>query len=195
MCSINRQHSGCLGGSVRWATDFGSGHGLAVCEFEPRVGLCANGSEPGAYLGFCASPSLYPSPAHALCLSLNNKQTLKNFCFKQTTLHSCWPVLNPQMNPVSQATPERGSALPGECAWVSLSSGMMGGEVWRPALNQISRNIRRTALGWEYGRAAGEVASRQGVRGALLNPIRTAGLRCPPPRPCPPQSRHTWPAG
>lgn len=46
-----------------------------------------------------------------------------------------------------------GKHLPWDCAWVSLSSGTMGGEVWRPALNQISRNIRSTALGWEYGRA------------------------------------------
>ena len=29
-------------------TDFGPGHDLAVREFEPRVGLCADSSEPGA---------------------------------------------------------------------------------------------------------------------------------------------------
>ena len=52
-------------------------------------------------------------------------------------------------------TPEQASSLPWDCAWVSLSSGTMGGEVWRPALNQISRNIRSTALGWEYGEAGG----------------------------------------
>ena len=34
--------AGHLGGSVGWASDFGSGHDLAVCEFEPRVGLCAD---------------------------------------------------------------------------------------------------------------------------------------------------------
>ena len=39
---------GRLGGSVGWASDFGSGHDLAVREFEPRVGLCADRSEPGA---------------------------------------------------------------------------------------------------------------------------------------------------
>ena len=27
--------------------DLGSGHDLMVCEFEPRVGLCADGVEPG----------------------------------------------------------------------------------------------------------------------------------------------------
>ena len=39
---------GRLGGSVGKAADFGSGHDLAVREFEPRVGLWADGSEPGA---------------------------------------------------------------------------------------------------------------------------------------------------
>ena len=39
---------GHLGGSVGWAADLGSGHDLTLCEFEPRVGLCADRSEPGA---------------------------------------------------------------------------------------------------------------------------------------------------
>ena len=30
----------------RATRDFGSGHDLTVCEFEPRVGLCAEGAEP-----------------------------------------------------------------------------------------------------------------------------------------------------
>ena len=47
--------------------DFGSGHDLTVGEFEPRVRLCADSSEPGAYFRFCVSLSL-PSPAHALSL-------------------------------------------------------------------------------------------------------------------------------
>ena len=41
-------NKGSLGGSVGWASDFSSGHGLAVHGFEPRVGLCADSSEPGA---------------------------------------------------------------------------------------------------------------------------------------------------
>ena len=40
----------------------------SVSEFEPRVGLCADGSVPRACLGFCVSFSLCPSPAHALSL-------------------------------------------------------------------------------------------------------------------------------
>ena len=49
---------GRLGGSVGWAADYGSGHDLAVRGFEPRVGLCADSSEPGACLGFWVSLSL-----------------------------------------------------------------------------------------------------------------------------------------
>ena len=49
---------GRLGGSVGEASDFGSGHDLALREFEPRVGLCADCSEPGACFRFCVSLSL-----------------------------------------------------------------------------------------------------------------------------------------
>ena len=62
------------------ASDFGSGHDLVVHEFEPRVGLCADGSEPGACFGF-GSPSLCPLPVHTPSLSLKNKLTLKNNFF------------------------------------------------------------------------------------------------------------------
>ena len=72
---FKKRQEGRLGGSVGRVSDFGSGHDLAVCEFEPRVGLCADGSEPGARFGFCVSLSLCPSHAHAL--SLNNKYTLR----------------------------------------------------------------------------------------------------------------------
>ena len=41
--------------------------------FEPRVGLCADSSEPGACFRFCVSLSAFPSPAHALSLSKINK--------------------------------------------------------------------------------------------------------------------------
>ena len=54
---------GRVGGSVSWASDFSSGHDLVVCGFEPRVGLCADSSEPGACFRFCSSS------ACALCLS------------------------------------------------------------------------------------------------------------------------------
>ena len=48
LVNLRRFHLGRLGGSVGWAADFGSGHDLAVREFEPRVGLCADSSEPQA---------------------------------------------------------------------------------------------------------------------------------------------------
>ncbi|XP_049509020.1 nucleoporin Nup43 isoform X2 [Panthera uncia] len=46
------------------------GHDLTVREFEPRVGLWADGSEPGACFQFCVSLSLCPSPVHVLSLSV-----------------------------------------------------------------------------------------------------------------------------
>ena len=53
--------------------------------FEPRVGLCADSSEPGACFRFCVSlshtdsmfPSPCPSPVRAFSLSLKSKSTLK----------------------------------------------------------------------------------------------------------------------
>ena len=46
----------------RLTLDFGSGHDLAVCEFEPRVGLRADSSEPGACFRFCVFPLSLPFP-------------------------------------------------------------------------------------------------------------------------------------
>ena len=62
---------GCLGGSVSWVSDFGSGHDLTACEFESHVRLCDDSSEPGACFEFCVPLLLCPSPAHALSLSLS----------------------------------------------------------------------------------------------------------------------------
>ena len=62
---------GCLGDSVGWVSYFGSGHDLTVRVFKPHVGLHADSSEPGVCLGFCISPSLCLSPAHALFFSLS----------------------------------------------------------------------------------------------------------------------------
>ena len=64
---------GRQGGSVRWASNFGPGHDLVVCGFEPRVGLCADSSEPGACFWFCVSLSLCSSLAYAMSLSLCQK--------------------------------------------------------------------------------------------------------------------------
>ena len=79
---------GRLGGAVGWVSDFSSGHDLAVREFEPRVGLWADGSEPGACFGFCVSFSLCPSPARALsvCLSLSKINVKKKIEKKKNLL-------------------------------------------------------------------------------------------------------------
>ena len=70
---IKEAVQGHLDGSVGWASDFGSGHDLMVCEFKPLDGLCADSSEPGACFGFCVFLSLSPPPL-MLCLSLSQKQ-------------------------------------------------------------------------------------------------------------------------
>ena len=44
-----------------------------VCEFKPRVRLCADSSEPGACFRSSVPISLYPFPIHALSLSKINK--------------------------------------------------------------------------------------------------------------------------
>ena len=73
--SLNEKlaEQGSLGGSVSYASNFSSGRDSTEREFKPRVGLCADSSEPGASFGCCVSLSLGPSPAHALSLSLKNK--------------------------------------------------------------------------------------------------------------------------
>ena len=54
-------------GSVGGASDFGSGHDLAVHEFEPHIGLAAVSTEPTLDP---LSPSLCPSPTCSLSFSL-----------------------------------------------------------------------------------------------------------------------------
>ena len=79
--SLTGKWMGDLGDSVSWASDFSLGHDLKVHEFEPRVGLCADSSEPGACFRFCVSLSVCPSPlifSLSLCLSLSLSLSLKN---------------------------------------------------------------------------------------------------------------------
>ena len=58
-------------GAPGWRSRLGvrlqPGHDLAVREFEPRVGLWADGSEPGACFRFCVSLSL-PPLEYQLCV-------------------------------------------------------------------------------------------------------------------------------
>ena len=64
---------GHLGGLVDKASDFGSGHDLKVCEFEPKVGLWADSSESGTCFGFCVSLSL-PLPHPCSVSKINTKE-------------------------------------------------------------------------------------------------------------------------
>ena len=61
------------GGLVGEASD--SAHVMIsrLVESEPQVGLCADGSEPGARFGFCVSLCPCPCPAHALSRSVSQK--------------------------------------------------------------------------------------------------------------------------
>ena len=52
--------------------DFGSGHDLAVREFEPRIGLWADSSGPEP-VSDSVSPFLSAPPPLVLCLSLSQK--------------------------------------------------------------------------------------------------------------------------
>ena len=88
-------HIGAPGWHSRLSVRLQPGHDLAVREFEPRVRLWADGSEPGASFRFCVSLSLCPSPVHALSLSVpkinkrwKNKKSLnlKSKQTKQTSL-------------------------------------------------------------------------------------------------------------
>ena len=72
---------GAPGWRSRLSVRLQPGHDLAVREFEPRVRLWADGSEPGACFLLCVSLSLCPSPVHALSLSVPkiNKRWKKKF--------------------------------------------------------------------------------------------------------------------
>ena len=61
---------GAPGWRSRLSVRLQPGHDLAVREFEPRVRLWADGSEPGACFRFCVSLSLCPCPVHAVSLSV-----------------------------------------------------------------------------------------------------------------------------
>ena len=55
--------TGCLGGSVGEASDFGSGHDFMVCGFEPHFRVCADSVEPASdTLSLFLSLSAPPPP-------------------------------------------------------------------------------------------------------------------------------------
>ena len=71
-----------LGGAPGWRSQLSvrlqPGHDPVVREFEPRIGLWADGSEPGACFRFCVSLSLCPFPVHVLSLSVPKINKTKN---------------------------------------------------------------------------------------------------------------------
>ena len=75
---------GAPGWRSRLSVRLQPGHDLAVCEFEPRVRLWADGSEPGACFRFCVSLSLCPSPIHALSLSVSKINKHWGACVAQS---------------------------------------------------------------------------------------------------------------
>ena len=80
---INKKkvHQGFLGGSVSWASDFGSGHDLMVCGFQPHTGLCIVSEEPASdplSLTLSAPSPLIDSLFLKYFLKKVNKR--KNFC-------------------------------------------------------------------------------------------------------------------
>ena len=65
---INTLQEGRQGGSVCWASDFGSGHDLEVCDLSPTAGsvLTAQSLDPASD---SVSPSLSAPPPLKLCVS------------------------------------------------------------------------------------------------------------------------------
>ena len=86
------QNFNCSWGSVGGVSDFSSGHDLTVHELEPRDGLCADSSEPGACFGFCVS-SLSAPPVFTLSLSLSkiSKQKEKKIQLLKSRLRLVGP--------------------------------------------------------------------------------------------------------
>ena len=122
-------------------SDISSGHDLAVCGFEPRVGLCA---EPGACFGCCVSLSLCPSPAHAWSLSVS---TINKKLKKKKSLHGSTML---RINPSSSRWPVTSPAVSGCChLLLSAPSTSLG---WLATTSSASAccssNVPGTAWPW-----------------------------------------------
>ena len=70
---IKRKHGGAPGWRSRLSVRLQPGHDLPIREFEPRIGLWADGSEPGACFRFCVSLSLPLPRSCSVSLCLKNK--------------------------------------------------------------------------------------------------------------------------
>ena len=86
--------SGCPGGSIGQATNFGSGQDLTVCGSKPRIGLCTDSLEPEAYfLSLC--PSLCLQSASLSQKLINSKKIFffLNFLLVSTSL-TLWSMVS-----------------------------------------------------------------------------------------------------
>ena len=79
---LKRERSGVPGWRSRLSVRLQPGHDLAVREFEPRVGLWADGSE----LPILCLPLSLPLPLHALSLSVPKIKMLKKKIKKKIKL-------------------------------------------------------------------------------------------------------------
>ena len=83
----------------RLTLGFSSGHDLTVREFESRIWLCAESSEPGACFRFCVSLSLCPSSTCALSLSVSKIKNISKIKKKKKKgrqrkgVAKCWPMI------------------------------------------------------------------------------------------------------
>ena len=104
VAALESDRTGAPGWLSRLHSDFSSGRDLVVQEFGPRVGLCADSSEP---LGCWVPLSLCPCPARPPSLSLKNTQTLKKLQEKVKLTYWCdstqcgqnTPPLHPRYRP------------------------------------------------------------------------------------------------
>ena len=89
---------GRLHGSFGWASDFGSGHDITVCEFEPLIGLTPVCAEPALDP---LSPFLSAPPLLVLSLSLslsNNKINIKKIIYVNSKLaHYYYYLINAEL--------------------------------------------------------------------------------------------------
>ena len=74
--------------------DFGSGHDLMVCEFEPHIGLCADSEEPARD---SLSPSLSALPLLSFSQNTNKQANKTNLHQSSTNNAICQPV---QIQPI-----------------------------------------------------------------------------------------------
>ena len=85
--SFKKRDFGAPGWCSRLSVQLQPGHDLAVREFEPCIGLWADGSEPGACFRFCVSLSLPLPRSCSVSLCPKNKTLKKKIKKKKTRIY------------------------------------------------------------------------------------------------------------